>query len=85
MRKATAAIKKNKTPEEDEIPGDLLKLAGSTFVKRLMPLFNLMWHIESISEDFAKALVIPLGKNKGDRDACGNYRGICRFYLCPRY
>ena len=42
---------------------------------RLTELFGLIWNSEEIPEDWGESIVVPIYK-KGDKEQCGNYRGI---------
>jgi len=42
----------------------------------LQDIFNSAWKQGRIPEDWGKAIICPVFKNKGDRAECGNYRGI---------
>ena len=39
-------------------------------------IFNTAWKEGRIPDDWGKAVICPVFKNKGDRAECGNYRGI---------
>ena len=54
---------------------EMLKAGGEVVVKWLVKLFNLVWRVGVVPNDWRKALIIPIHK-KGSRLECSNYRGI---------
>ena len=74
VEKALNKIKKNKSPEQDEITIELLTAAGNsaTILHRLCVL---IWKTGKWPEDWSKTIYVPLPKN-GDMLSCENYRTI---------
>ena len=45
-------------------------------MKFLTKLYNNLLEGGSMPDDWRKSVLVPIYKNKGDVQACGNYRGI---------
>lgn len=74
LHKAVTLLKNGKSPGEDGISAELLK------IRCLLPiLHNFLgkcWEHERFPDDMRDANIITLYKGKGDRGDCNNYRGI---------
>ena len=49
---------------------------GKMGIKFLIRLFNRLLMGECIPEEWKRSMLIPIYKNKGDAQFCGNHRGI---------
>ena len=49
---------------------------GEMGIKFLTRLFNRLLMGEQMPEEWRRSVLIPIYKNKGDAQCCGNYRGI---------
>ena len=76
VRVALKRMKNGKAVEPDEIPVEVWKCVGEPAVKLLTRLFNKMLTGEKMPDEWRKSTLIPVFKNKGDVQACSNYRGI---------
>lgn len=68
-------LKNGKAPGHDKITSEMIKNMGTEAKKILLKIYNMIWNIEQIPNDWQKALIVPIYK-KGDRYDCNNYRGI---------
>ena len=68
-------IKKGKAVGPDELPVEVWKCMGQMGIKFLTRLFNRLLMGEQMPEEW-RSVLIPIYKNKGDAQCCGNYRGI---------
>ena len=68
-------MKKGKAVGPDELPIEVWKCIGMMGIEFLMRLFNRLLMGERIPEEW-RSVLIPIYKNKGDAQCCGNYRGI---------
>ena len=75
VKKAIKQLSTGKAPGADAIPGDVYKHGGDTLLQTLTDLFCRMWDEEVIPQQLKDASIIRL-YNKGNRQLCGNYRGI---------
>ena len=71
VKKAVRRIKKDKAVGPDELPVEVWKC-----MKFLTRLFNRLLMGERMPEEWRRSVLIPIYKNKGDAQCCGNYRGI---------
>jgi len=60
----------------DGIPIEAWKHLGELAVKFLTTQFNNILKNEEIPEEWRKSVLVPIYKNKGETQECGNYRGI---------
>ena len=58
------------------IPHELLKYGGEEMVRELTTLFNLIVEEKIVPEEWKRAIIVPIFKNKGSKLDCGNYRSI---------
>ena len=79
MEKVGNAFKKigrAKTVGTDNIPIEVWKCLGEDKIRWLTSLFNVILRAHKMSEVWRDNTLIPLYKNKGDVQVCGNYKGI---------
>ena len=73
---ALKKMKKGKAVGSDNIPAEAWKCLGRTGVEKLRHLFNGILETEKIPDEWRWSTLVPIYKNKGDIQDCGNYRGI---------
>jgi hypothetical protein len=76
VREAIRQMKSRKAPGNDDVTADLIKAGGLPIVIWLHDIFVDVWKSEEMVEDWTRAILIRLYKNKGDKKICDNYRGI---------
>ncbi|XP_061629993.1 uncharacterized protein LOC133478218 [Phyllopteryx taeniolatus] len=76
VRKALKRMKNEKAVGPDDIPLEVWKHLGEVAVEFLTSLFNRILVREKRLEEWRKSVLVPIFKNKGDVQSCGNYRGI---------
>nr|GEU46357.1 hypothetical protein [Tanacetum cinerariifolium] len=67
---------RNKAVGPDQIPIEAWRCLEDEGVKWLTCLFNKIFSSSKMPEEWRLSKVIPIYKNKGDAQACSNYRGI---------
>ena len=75
VKNALRRMKKDKAAGPDALPVEVWKCMGEMGIKFLTRLFNRLLMGERIPEEW-RSVLIPIYKNKGDTQCCGNYRGI---------
>ena len=63
----------------DGIPPEIFAAGGPTLVKRLLELYTIysaMWKQEKLPQEYKNTFTTHLYKNKGNRQACDNHKGI---------
>ena len=75
VKNALRRMKKGKAIVPDELPIEVWKCMGKIGIKFLTRLFNRLLVGEQMPEE-RRSVLIPIYKNKGDAQCCGNYRGI---------
>ena len=85
FERALKAMRNRKAAGVCEIPPELLKFGGAEVNKELTRLFNKIMEEQRVSEDWKKAIIVPLFKNKGSKLDCGKYRGIALPLSQARY
>ena len=76
VKNALRMMKKGKAVGPDELPVEVWKCMGKMGIKFLTRLFNRLLIGERMPEEWRRSVFIPIYKNKGDAQCCGNYRGI---------
>ena len=76
VKNALRRMKKAKAVGLDEFPVEVWKCMGEMGIKFLTRLFNRLLMGERIPEEWRRSVLIPICKNKGDAQCCGNYKGI---------
>ena len=75
VKKTVRRMKKDKAVRPDELPIEVWKCMGEMGIKFLTRLFNRLLMGEQMPEEW-RSVLIPIYKNKGDAQCCGNYSGI---------
>ena len=76
VKNAPRRMKKGKAVGPDELQVEVWKCMGKMGIKFLTRLFNRLLVGERMPEEWRRNVLIPIYKNKGDAQCCGNYRGI---------
>ena len=76
MKNALKRMKKGTAVGPDELPVEVCKCMGEIGIKFLTRLFQKLLVSERMPEEWTRSVLIPIHKNKGDAQCCGNYRGI---------
>ena len=76
VKNALRRMKKGKAVGPDELPVEVWKCMGKMGIKFLTRLFKRLLMGEQMPEEWRRSVLIPIYKNKGDAQCCGNYRGI---------
>ena len=69
-------MKKGKAVGPDELPVEVWTCMEKMGIKFPTKLFNRLLMGERMPEEWRRSVLIPIYKNKGDAQCCGNYRGI---------
>ena len=73
VKNALRRMKKGKAVGPDELPVEVWKCMGKIEIKFLTRLFNRLLMGKRMPEEWRKNVLIPIYKNKGDAQSCGNY------------
>ena len=76
VKNALRRMKKGKVAGPDELPVEVWKCMGEMGIEFLTRLFNRLLMGERMPEEWRRSVLIPIYKNKGDAQCCGNYREI---------
>ncbi|KAI0236956.1 hypothetical protein LSAT2_012515 [Lamellibrachia satsuma] len=76
IEQAIASTANNKAAGLDGIPAEVYKHGGDTLVANLLDRYRRYWESGELPQHFKDALIVNIYKRKGDRQDCGNYRGI---------
>ena len=76
VKNAIRRMKKGKAVGPDELPVEVWKCMGKTWIKFLTRLFNRLLIGEWMPKEWRRSVLILIYKNKGDSQCCGNYIGI---------
>ena len=76
VKNALRRMKTDKAVGPDELPVEVWKCMGEMGTKFLTRLFNRLIVGERMPKEWRRTVLIPIYKNKGDAQCCGNYIGI---------
>ena len=76
VKNALRRMKKGKAAGPDELPVEVWKCMSKMGIEFLTRLFNRLLMGKQMPEEWRRSVLIPIYKNKGDTQCCGNYRGI---------
>ena len=73
---AFKGLKLGKAMGPDGIPVEVWKSLGEEGVDMLLDLLQEIFEQEKMPEEWRDSVIVPIFKEKGDIQDCGNYRGI---------
>ena len=76
VKNALRSLKKSKAVGPAQLPVEIWKCMGEMRIKFLTRLFNRLLVGKRMPEEWRRSVLIPIYKNKGDAQCCGNCRGI---------
>ena len=74
--KACSKLKDNKSPGGDNIVNEYIKASIPVMINVYTKLFNKILDSGVFPDAWSSGIIMPVYKNKGDRNNCNNYRGI---------
>ena len=72
VKNALGRMKKGKAAGTDELPVEVWKCMGKMGIKFLTRLFNRLLMGKRMPEEWRRSVLIPIYKNKGNAQCCGN-------------
>jgi len=75
VKMAIEKLKSHKSPGNDEIPAELIKVGGRTICSEIHKLTHSIWNEEKFPQE-RKASIIKHIYKKDDKTDCSNYTGI---------
>ena len=76
VKVAISRMKNGKATGMDGIPVEVWKCLGDEGIDMLWDLMQGIYEQETIPTEWRDSVIIPIYKEKGDIQDCGNYRGI---------
>ena len=76
VNRSIKKLNKGKAPGSDGLFSELFTFGGDHLQNILHAFLCKIWEEESVPADWKNAIMIPIFKNKGLCEDCGNYRGI---------
>ena len=76
VKLAISRMKNGKVTVMDGIPVDVLRCLGKEGFDMLWDLMKWIYEQDKITTEWRDSVIIPIYKEKGDIQDCGNYRGI---------
>ena len=76
IQKECHKLKNNKSPGEDKIINEYIKASMPSLTHIYVMIFNKILDTGIFPEAWSSGVIVPIYKNKGDRNDCNNYRGI---------
>jgi len=73
---AIKGLKNNKSAGPDGIPAAVFKHGGHHLIYRLHQFIHRAWTTGKLPQQWKDATIVTIYKKKGDRQVCGNSRGI---------
>ena len=78
-------LKNGKAIGKDEITGEMIKGGGDRVVDWIWRICNMAFENGVVPEDWRYAVIVPLYKDKGQRNECKNYRGSSLLRAVGKY
>ncbi|XP_046863334.1 craniofacial development protein 2-like [Xenia sp. Carnegie-2017] len=75
VAKALKQTRSGKAPGADGIPADVYKNGGQALLDKQTSLFQEVWKVAKVTQDFKDAAVVHIYKRKGDKTSCDNHGG----------
>ena len=69
-------LKNNKSPSNDEIVNEYIKYSIDKMLPTYVTFFNKVLDTGNYPESWSLGFIVPIYKNKGDKEDSNNYRGI---------
>ena len=76
VKTAMKKMKRGKAVSTDNIPIEAWRVIGGKGIEILTDVFRQVMTKEKMPDEWRNSTLIPIFKNKGDIQDCGNYRGI---------
>ena len=76
VKTAMKKMKRGKAIGTDNIPIEAWRVIGGKGIEILTDVFRQVMTKEKMPDEWRNSTLIPIFKNKGDIQDCGNYRGI---------
>ena len=76
VKVSISRMKNGKATGMDGIPVEVWKCLGEEGIDMLWDLMKGIYEQEKIPTEWRDSVIIPISKEKGDIQDCGNYRGI---------
>ena len=76
IRKAVKKLKGGKSPRVDGVISEMLKCGGECLLEWLRRVCDICVLEKKVPEDWMRAIIVPIYKDKSDRNKCKNYRRI---------
>ena len=76
VREALKRMKGGKAMGPDGIPIEVWRCLGDIAIVWLTKLFNHIFRLNKMPDEWRRSILVPIYKNKGDIQSCTNYRGI---------
>ena len=76
VEKAIKSTRSRRAAGVCEVPPELIKYGGTEMVGGLTKVFNSVLEAGRVPEEWRKAIIVPIFKNKGSKLDCTKYRGI---------
>jgi len=69
-------LTKKTSPGPDGIPYEAFMYAGKDLIESMQRMFNIIWQMEEILDQWKRYDIKVIYKNKGSKEDLANYRGI---------
>ncbi len=76
MEKAIRKLNRQKAEAGDHLLNEYFLEAGDIIAAHLTDIFNLVFNSGHFPDAWTEGFIVPLYKNKGDKNDTNNYRGI---------
>ena len=76
VREALKRMKGGKAMGPDDIPIEVWRCLGDIAIVWLTKLFNHIFRLNKMPDEWRRSILIPIYKNKRDIQSCTNYQGI---------
>ena len=75
VQMAIEKLKRHKSPDIDQIPAELIKAGGRTFLCEITNFIKSIWNMAEFLVDWKESIILPVSK-KGYKTTYSNYRAM---------
>ena len=88
VKQAIGQLKNHRSPGEDLITGEMLKVLGDVGIEKFTSLLNTVWHRETVPLDWKRGIIVRIPKKRKSKRVLElerNHPAICAWQGAEQY